>query len=81
MSICDVKNIDFELQRRLEDHVFAVAPLNASLTRTSEGVLSALRLQFEGISYEFVNQKQLGEGQVGKVYLFHDPVQPKCGTS
>ena len=74
MSICDVKNIDFELQRRLEDHVFAIAPLNASLTRTSEGVLSALRIQFDGVTYEFVNQTQLGEGQVGKVYLFQDPV-------
>lgn len=74
MSLCDVKNIDQDVQRRLEDYLFSSSSIIFTLKRFRGDLISVRFSSVQGVVYECLYKKKLGAGAVGQVYLFADSV-------
>jgi hypothetical protein len=78
LAACEVKRLDFQLQRSLEEQVFSTNPLTAHINYSKPKTNGLLRVQefhlhLNGTKYEFSNSKNkpIGEGSFGIVSVFY----------
>lgn len=72
LSICNIKHINYALQKKLEDTIFAPKPLPCKIIRSKEGTIESMWLYLENVLYTFQNTKLLGEGLTSSVYMMED---------
>ena len=76
LAACEIKRLDFQLQRSLEEQVFSTNPLTAHINYinpTKKGFLRVqdLHLHVNEIQYKFYKNKTIGEGSFGIVSVFY----------
>lgn len=72
MAFCKPKNINRELQRELENHVFHSAELNITIDRSENNEIGSITVPYNDENYVFTLNTEIGSGTVGKVYRFEN---------